>query len=57
MGFLRKVRGLYLLDKIKSTKIHQSLTTEPLLIRIEQSQLRLYGHVTRMSYERTAKLL
>ena len=48
MGFLRKVRGLFLLDKVKSTDIRQSLNIEPLLLRIERSQLRWYGHVTQM---------
>ena len=46
MGFLRKVRGLSLLDKVKSTDIRQSLNIEPLLLHKEQSQLRWYGHVT-----------
>ena len=40
MGFLRKFRGLFLLDKIKSTGILQSLNIKPLLLRIEQLQLR-----------------
>ena len=57
MGFLQKVRGLFLLDKFKSTDIRQSLNDEPLLFLIERSQLRWYGHVTRMSHERTAKQL
>ena len=48
-------RGLYLLDKVKTTDICQSLNIEPL--RIEQSQLHWYGHVTQMSHERTAKQL
>ena len=46
MSFLRKVRDLSLLDKVKSTDIRQSLNIEPLLLRIERSQLRWYGHVT-----------
>ena len=54
---LRKVRGLSLLDKIKNTNIRQSLNIEPLLLRIERSQLRWYGHVTQMSHEQTAKQL
>ena len=54
MGFLRKVRSLSLLDKVKST---DTLAIEPLLLRIERSKLRWYGHVTRMSHERTAKQL
>ena len=57
MSFLRKVRGLSLLDKIKTTDIRQSLNIEPLVLRIERSQSRWYGHVTRMSHERTAKQL
>ena len=48
MGFLQKVRGLSLLNKVKTTDIRQSLNIEPLLLRIEQSQLRWYGHVTRI---------
>ena len=57
IDFLQKVRGLSLLDKIKSTDICQSLNIEPLLLCIEQCQLRWYGHVTRMSDEQTAKQL
>ena len=41
----------------KSIDIRQSLNIEPLLLRIERSQLLWYGHVTRMSHERTAKQL
>ena len=55
MGFLPKVRDLSALDKVKSTDICQSLNIEPLLLRIERSQLRWYGHVTRMSHKQTAK--
>ena len=33
--FLRKVRSLFLLNKVKSTDICQSLNIEPLLLRIE----------------------
>ena len=47
IGFLQKVRGLSLLDKVKSTDIRQSLNIEPVLLRIERSQLRWYGHVSR----------
>ena len=57
MGFLRKVRDLSLLDKVKSFDIRQSLNLEPLLFRIERLQLRWYGHVTRMTHEQTAKQL
>ena len=54
MVFLRKVRGLFLLDIVKSIDICQFLNIEPLLFRIERSQLRWYGHVTRMSHKQTA---
>ena len=57
MGFSRKIRGLSLLDKIKSTEICQSLNIKPLLLCIEESQLRWYVHVTQMSHELTAKQL
>ena len=57
MGFLRRISGLTLLDKIKSADIRESLNIEALLLRLERSQLRWYGHVTRMSQERTATKL
>ena len=57
MGFLRRISGLILLDKVKSADIRDSLNIEALLLRPERSQLRWYGHVTRMSQERTAKKL
>ena len=44
-------------DKVKSADIRESLNIEALLLRLERSQLRWYGHVTRMSQERTAKKL
>ena len=56
-GFLRRISGLTLLDKVKSADIRESLNIESLLLRLERSQLRWYGHVTRMSQERTAKKL
>ena len=55
MGFLRKVKGLSLLDRVKTTDIRQTLNIKPLLLGMEQCQLRWYGHVTRISHERTAK--
>ena len=55
--FLRNVRGLSLLDKVKSTDIHQYLNIKLLLLRMKRLQLPWYGHVTRMSHERTVKQL
>ena len=57
MGFLRRISGLTLLDEVKSADTCESLNIESLLCRLERSQLRWYGHVTRMSQERTAKKL
>ena len=56
MSFLQKIRGLSLLDKVKSTDIYLFLNIKALLLRIEQLQLRC-RLVTRMSHERTAKQL
>ena len=57
MGFLRRISGLTLLDIVKSADIRESVNIESLLLRLERSYLRWYGHVTRMSQERTAKKL
>ena len=57
MGFLRRIRGLTLLDKVKNAGIRESLNIESLLHRLERLQLRWYRHVTRMPQERTAKKL
>ena len=57
MGFLRRISGLTLLDKVKSADIREFLNIESLLLRLERSQLRWYGHAIRMSQERTAKKL
>ena len=40
MGFLRRISGLTLLDKVKSTDICECLSIESLLLRLERSQLR-----------------
>ena len=57
MRFLRRISGLTLLDKVRSADIRESLNIEALLLRLKRSQLSWYGHVTRMSQERTAKKL
>ena len=57
MGFLRRISGLTLLNEVKRAHIRESLNIELLLLRLERSQLRWYGHATRMSQERTAKKL
>ena len=55
MGFLQRISDWTLLDKVKSADI--CVNIKALLLRLERSQLRWYGHVTRMSQERTAKKL
>ena len=57
MRFLRRISALTLLHKVKSADIRESLNIESLLLRLERSQLRWYGHVTRMSQKRTVKKL
>jgi len=54
MGFLRRVHGVTLRDKMRSCEIRKTLYIEPLL-RIERSQLRLFSHVARMQQERLAR--
>ena len=37
MGFLRRISGLTLLDKVERAVIHESLNIESLLLRLERS--------------------
>ena len=55
MRFLRRIEGVTLFDKKRSSMIRKSLNVEPLLLRIERSQLRWFGHVSRMPQERLPK--
>ena len=48
MSFLRRVAGLSLRDKVRSSDIRRELGVEPLLLHVERSQLRSFGHLTRM---------
>ena len=48
MGFLRRVSGLSLRDRVRSSVIQEGLGVEPLLLRIERSQMRWLGHLVRM---------
>ena len=57
IGFLRRISGFTLLDENISADIRESLNIESLLLWLERSQLRWYGHVTRMTQDRTAKQL
>ena len=40
MSFLRGVSGLSLRDRVRSSAIREGLGVEPLLLRVERSQLR-----------------
>jgi len=51
--FLRRVH-VTLRAKVRSIEIRKVLNVEPLLLRIERSQPREFGHVTRMPQERLA---
>ena len=48
MRFLRRIEGVTLFNKMRSSEIRKSLNIEPLLLRIKRSQLRWFGHVSRM---------
>ena len=54
MRFLQKIEGVTLSNKMHSSEIRKSLNIEPLLL-IERSQLRWFGHVSRMPQERLSK--
>jgi len=55
MRFLRKIEGVTLFNKVRSSEIRKSLNVEPLPLRIERSQLRWFDHVSRMPQERLLK--
>ena len=46
MRFLQKIEGVTLFNKVRTTEIRKSLNIEPLLLRIERSQLKWFGHVS-----------
>ncbi|TWW59434.1 hypothetical protein D4764_06G0009640 [Takifugu flavidus] len=48
MSFLRRVAGLSLGDRVRSSAIREELGVEPLLLRVERSQMRWLGHLVRM---------
>ena len=55
MRFLRRIEGVTLFNKMGSSEIQKSLNIEPLPLRTERSQLRRFGHVSRMPQERLPK--
>ncbi|TWW63631.1 hypothetical protein D4764_03G0006390 [Takifugu flavidus] len=48
MSFLRRVAGLSLRDRVRSSAIREELGVELLLLRFERSQMRWLGHLVRM---------
>ena len=52
MSFLRRVAGISLRDRVRSSVIRERLGVEPLLLHLERSQLRWFGHLVRMPPER-----
>ncbi|KAI3361979.1 hypothetical protein L3Q82_012326, partial [Scortum barcoo] len=48
MSFLRRVAGRSLRDRVRSSVTREELGVEPLLLRIERSQLGWLGHLFRM---------
>ena len=53
--FLRRIKGVTLFNMVRSSEIRKSLNIEPVLLRIERSQLRWFGHVSTMPQERHPK--
>ena len=51
MRFLRKIEGVTLFNKVRSSEIRKSLNIELLPLRNEKSQLRWFKHVSRMPQE------
>ena len=51
MSFLRRVAGLSLRDRLRSSVIREELGAEPLLLRVETRQVRRLGHLFRMTPE------
>jgi len=52
MGFFQGVHVMALRDKVVSCEIGNALNDDPLLVRIERSQLGWFGHVTKMLQDR-----
>ena len=48
ISFLRRVASISLRDRVKSSIIRERLGVGPLLLHLERSQLRWFGHLVRM---------
>ena len=48
MGFLCRVAGVFLRDRVRSSAFRQGLRAEPLLLWVERSWMRWFRHLMRM---------
>ena len=48
LSFLRRVAGVSLRDRVRSSAIREELGLEPLLLYLERSQLRWFGNLVTM---------
>ena len=55
MSFLQRIERVTLFNKVRSSEIRKFLDIEPLLLQIEKSLLRWFGHVSRMPQGRLPK--
>ena len=55
MRILQRIEGVTLFNKVRSSEIRKSLNIEPLLFRIERSQLGWFDHINRMLQESLPK--
>ena len=52
MRFLRRIEGVTLFNKVRALRFENLFNIEPLLLEMERSQLRWFGHVSKMPQER-----
>ena len=55
IGFVQKIKEVTMFDKVRNTAIQEALNIESLLLWIERSLLRWFGHVSRMPQEQLPK--
>ena len=48
MRVLRLIYGVTKMDKVRNITIREALGVEPIILQIERSQLRWFGHISRM---------
>ena len=53
--FLQRIEGVTLFNEMRSSEIRKYLNIESLLLRVERSQLRWFGHASRMLQQRLPK--